>query len=95
MTLVHDTYTVGTSATLIATIPAKNPTTMVTITNDDNSSVFIGDATVAASGADKGITIVKNTSYNLALNAGDKLYAISAAGTSAYAVSVVYSKVIG
>jgi hypothetical protein len=95
MTLVHDTYTVGTSATLIATIPAKNPTIMVTITNDDNSSVFIGDATVAASGADKGITIVKNTSYNLALNAGDKLYAISAAGTSAYAVSVVYSKVIG
>jgi len=94
MALVHDSFTVTTSPTLIATIPAKNPTTIVTISNDDNSSIFIGDETVAASGADKGITVVKNVNYNLSLNAGDKLYAISAAGTSAYAVSVFYSKVI-
>jgi len=95
MTLVHDSFTVGTSPTLIATIPAKNPTTMVTVVNDDNSSIYIGDVTVATSGADKGLTVVKSTSYNIAMNAGDKLYAISAAGTTSYAVSVIYSKVIG
>lgn len=95
MALVHDTFTVTTSPTLLATIPAGNPTTIVTVTNDDNSSVFIGDSTVASSGADKGITVVKSTSYNLSLNAGDKLYGISVAGTSANAVTILYSKVIG
>lgn len=95
MALVHDTFTVTTSPTLIATIPAKNPTIMVTVVNDDNSSIYIGDSTVAASGADKGLTVVKNTSYNIALNAGDNLYAISSAGTASNSVSVLYSKVIG
>ena len=94
MALVHDTFTVTTSPTLLATIPAGNPTTLVTVSNDDNSSIFIGDDTVAASGVNKGITVVKNVNYNVSLNAGDKLYAISAAGTSAYAVTVFYSKVI-
>jgi hypothetical protein len=92
--LIHDSYTVTTSPTLLATIPAGNPTTMVTVTNDDNSSIFIGDNTVAASGADKGITVIKNVNYNLALNAGDKLYGISAAGTAANAVTIFYSKVV-
>jgi hypothetical protein len=95
MALVHGTFTVTTSPTLLVTIPAGNPTTTVTVTNDDNSSVFIGDSTVAASGADKGITVVKNVNYNISLNAGDKLYGISAAGTSANAVTIFYSKVIG
>lgn len=95
MALVHDTFTVGTSPTLIVTIPAGNPTTRVAVVNDDNSSIFIGDATVAASGADKGLTVVKSTVYNIDLNAGDKLYAISSAGTSSNAVSILYSKVIG
>ena len=95
MALIHDSFTVTTSPTLLATIPAGNPTTIVTISNDDNSSVFIGDSTVAASGADKGITVVKNVNYNVSLNAGDKLYGISAAGTASNAVTVFYSKVIG
>lgn len=95
MALVHNSFTVTTSATLLATIPAGNPTTTVTVTNDDNSSIFIGDSTVATSGADKGITVVKNVSYNVSLNAGDQLYGISAAGTSSNAVTIFYSKVIG
>jgi hypothetical protein len=95
MALVHDTFTVGTSATLLATIPAGNPTTTVSVVNDDNSSIFIGDATIAVSGANKGLQVVKNTNYSINLNAGDSLYGISAAGTSANAVTVLYSKVIG
>ena len=63
MALVHETFTVTTSPTLLVTIPAGNPTTAVAVVNDDNSSIFIGDATVAASGADKGLTVVKSTNY--------------------------------
>lgn len=94
MALVHDSFTVTTSPTLIVTIPAGNPTTRVAVVNDDNSSIFIGDITVAVSGADKGLTVTKNTVYNIDLNAGDKLYAISSAGTAANTVTVLYSKVV-
>lgn len=93
MALVHDTFTVGTTATLLATIPEGNPTTTVAVVNDDNSSIFIGDATIAVSGANKGLTVVKSTNYRIDLNAGDKLYGISSAGTSANAVTVLYSTV--
>jgi hypothetical protein len=94
MAVVHDTFTVGTSATLIATIPAGNPTTTVAVVNDDNSSIFIGDATLSVSGANKGLTVVKNTNYRIDLNAGDQLYAISSTGTAANSVTVLYSKVV-
>ena len=93
MAVVHDTFTVGTTATLLATIPEGNPTTTVAVVNDDNSSIFIGDATLSVSGANKGLTVVKNTSYRIDLNAGDKLYAISSAGTASHAVTVLYSTV--
>ena len=96
MAVVHETYTVTTSPTLIATIPIQNlGFTTVNVVNDDNSSIFIGDATVATSGVHKGLTVVKSTNYRIELNAGDKLYAISAAGTSTYAATVLYSKVQG
>jgi hypothetical protein len=95
MAVVHDTFTVGTTATLIATIPAGNPTTTVAVVNDDNSSIFIGDNTLSVSGANKGLTVVKNTNYRIDLNAGDQLYAISSAGTANHVVTVLYSKVIG
>lgn len=95
MALFHQSFTVGTTPTLIAEIPAKNPTINIDIINEDNSPIYVGDAEVSTTGADKGLTVSKNTVYHIALNAGDKLYAVSAAGTSANAVSVLYSKVIG
>lgn len=95
MALVHDTFTVGTSPTLLVTLPSGNPTTTVAVVNDDNSSIFIGDSTLTVSGANKGLTVVKSTNYRIDLNAGDTLYGISTAGTAANAVTVLYSKVIG
>jgi hypothetical protein len=95
MAVIHDVFTVGTTATLICQIPSKCPTTAVLIFNDDNNPIFIGDATVAVSGADTGLKISKSTtSSQIWLNAGDKLYAISAAGTAANTVAVLWSKVI-
>lgn len=94
MSVYHDTYTVGTTPTLIATIPAKNPLTAVTLFNDDNSAIFIGDSTVATSGVNRGVKLSKSTvSSQIWLNAGDKLYAISESGTAANTVSVLYSGV--
>jgi len=96
MPVVHDTFTVTTSPTLIATIPLQNlGITTVNVVNDDNSSIFIGDITVSSSGVDKGLTVVKSTNYRIDLNVGDKLYAISASGTTENAVTVLYSKVQG
>jgi hypothetical protein len=95
MTLVHNTFTVAITPTLLVTIPEGNPTTTVAVVNDDNSSIFIGDATISVSGVNKGLQVVKNTNYSIQLNSGDTLYGISAAGTSANAVTVLYSKVIG
>lgn len=94
MSIYHATYTVGTTPTLIAEIPAKNPNTALLVFNDDNNPIFLGDSTVATSGADRGIKLSKSTtSSQIWLNAGDKLYAISEAGTSANTVSVLYSGV--
>ena len=92
MALHHSAVTVGTSATLLATIPTKSPYTAVLLFNDDNNAIFIGDSSVATSGANLGVKISKSTTTTqIWLNAGDSLYAISAAGTAANAVSVLYS----
>ena len=94
MAIVHNSVTVGTSATLIATVPVGNPLTAVQISNSDTGTIFLGDATVAVSGVNKGIRMATNTNLQIWLNSGDALYAISAAGTSANAVGVILSKII-
>lgn len=91
--MLHKTnVTVGTSPTLLTTIPEKSPYTAVLIFNNDNSAIFIGDSNVSTSGATAGLQIAKSTTTTqIWLNAGDSLYAISALGTLANSVSVLYS----
>lgn len=92
MAVYHQSYTVGTTPTLIVEIPAKNPLTQVTVFNDDNNPIFLGDITVATSGVDKGIPLAKSTVASSAwLNAGDKIYAVAASTTAAHAVTVFWS----
>jgi hypothetical protein len=59
-------------------------------------AIFLGDATVSAAGnADRGIKVASEATREVWLNAGDDLYAISAAGTgSSFDVAVLYSKVL-
>jgi hypothetical protein len=98
MAIVHDSFILAAdTATLIATIPAGNPTTVVTVTNANASSIFLGDSTVSTAGnVNRGIRVATVTNQQVWLNAGDALYAISAAGTgSSYDVAVLYSKVVG
>ena len=96
MALVHASYTLAANtATVIATIPLNNPTTVVTVPNVDSASVSLGDATVSTgANADRGIRVATNTNQQIWLNGGETLYAISLAGTSAYAVAVLYSPVL-
>lgn len=93
MALVHTNTTVGTTPTLICQLPTGLKNTAVQIQNRDSVAIFVGDANItAASGANGGHTIAATSgSLQIWMNSGDKLYAISAAGTSAGAVSVIYS----
>lgn len=94
MAIVHESFTVGITATLIATLPEGNPATEISIINSDNNTVYIGDATVSTTGSDKGLPVKKDSVYTLTLNAEDTLYAIASIATGANAVTVLYSKVV-
>ena len=96
MTLVHNSVTVpATTATVIATIPTGNPLTCVHVSNSDSAAIFVGDSSLSNSGADKGAKISAAAALDIWLNSGDSLYAYSVAGTSANAVAVLFSKVVG
>jgi hypothetical protein len=93
MAVTHQSFTVGTSPVLLVTVPEKSQETTVQIVNDDNNSIYIGDATVTTSGVDRGLTVKKDSVYSIKLNAGDKLYGVAAIATGSNAVSVLYSSV--
>jgi hypothetical protein len=92
MALVHLNATVGTTATQLFTLPsglARN--VAVQIQNLDSAAIFIGDTSITATGAGRGHQIAAGASFQIWLNSGDRVFAISAAGTSAGAVVITYS----
>jgi len=93
MAIVHVNKTVAATATLLTTLNTVTEYTAVSIQNNDSASIFIGDATVTTTGANKGHVVAAGATYQLWLRASDAVYAISAAGTAANAVSVLYSQV--
>jgi hypothetical protein len=93
MAIVHVNKTVATSVTLLTTLNTGTEYTAVSIQNNDSASIFIGDATVSTTGANKGHVVAAGATYQLWLRASDAVYAISSAGTSANAISVLYSQV--
>jgi hypothetical protein len=79
MAVDHYTFTVGTSPVKIVEARTGVTVSRVYITNHDNATLYIGDASVSAtSGGNWGFTIVKDASYEFELFAGDTLYAVSA-----------------
>lgn len=94
MAVIHTNTTVGTTATLFLTIPEGNPYTCVSLMNEDNSSVYIGDSTITINGSTKGLTVKKDVPIQIWLHAGDELYAVSAVGSAANALTAVYSVVL-
>lgn len=92
MALQHINSQVQTTATLIASLPpSMGRNIAVQIYNNHSSAIYIGDATITTSGATIGRPIAANASFQLWLNGGDKIYAISAAQTAAGACIVTFS----
>ena len=93
MALIHSNITVGTSPTALVTIPNGVGYVAVSIQNRDTAAIYVGDASVtAASGANGGHSIAATSgTLQVWMHGNETIYAISAAGTSAGAVSVIYS----
>ena len=93
MALIHANITVGTTPTPLVTLPNGVGYVAVQIQNRDSVAIYVGDSAVtAASGANGGHTVAATTgSLQIWMHGNETVYAISAAGTSTGAVSVIYS----
>jgi hypothetical protein len=83
--------TLTTASILFVVDSDARPLTPVTIYNGHSASIFIGDASIATSGATIGRTIPTTTSQTFYVNANDVVYGISAAASAAGAVVITYS----
>ena len=93
MALIHANITVGTSPTALVTIPNGVGYVAVSIQNRDTAAIYVGDANITAASGANGGHLIAATSGTLQvwLHGNETIYAVSAAGTSAGAVSVIYS----
>jgi hypothetical protein len=92
MALIHTNITVGTTPTLLVTIPNGGGYVAVQINNRDAAPIYIGDSSIVVStGANGGSVIAPGASLQLWMHGNDSLYAISSAGTVAGAATVIYS----
>ena len=92
MALQHLNSQVQTTPTLIAAIPVSvGRSIAVQIYNNHSSPIYIGNQSIATSGATIGRPMSATSSFQLWLNGGDEIYAISAAQTAVGAVIVTYS----
>jgi hypothetical protein len=67
------------------------PQTPITVYNGHSAAIFIGDITIATSGATIGRTIAAAASQTFYVSANDIIYAISAAASAAGAIVITYS----
>jgi hypothetical protein len=92
MAFNHINATTFTTPTAIFTAPTGLPRqTPITIYNGHSATIFIGDATIATSGATIGRTLTASNSQTFYVNSGDVVYAVSAAGSAAGAVVITYA----
>jgi hypothetical protein len=71
--------------------PNARPQTPVTIYNGHSGSIFVGDTSIATSGATIGRTIGAGVAQTFYLSANDIVYGISAANAAAGSVVFTYS----
>lgn len=91
MAFNHVNTTTFTSAQPLVQISANaRPLTPVTIYNGHSASIFIGDATIATSGATIGRTIPTASSQTFYAGPNDVIYGISAAGSTAGIIVITY-----
>jgi hypothetical protein len=86
-----NSQTLTTASILLTIDPNARPLTPITIYNGHSAAIFVGDATIATSGATIGRTIPAASSQTFYVNANDNVYAISAAASAAGAVVITYT----
>ena len=92
MALNHINVTVGTNTTLLVTLPNGVGYVAVQVNNRDSAAIFLGDNAVTNTvGVNGGQNLAAAGSVQIWMHGNDSLYAVSAAGTSTGAVSVIYS----
>ena len=93
MALIHSNITVGTTPTPLFTLPNGVGYVAVSIQNRDTAAIYLGDVNVTAASGVNGGHLIAATSgtFQVWMHGNETIYAISAAGTSAGAVSVIYS----
>lgn len=93
MALIHANVTVGTSPTALVTIPNGVGYVAVSIQNRDTAAIYVGDSAVTAASGANGGHLIAPTSGTLQvwMHGNETIYAVSAAGTTTGAVSVIYS----
>ena len=92
MAFRHINATTFTTPTAIFTVPTGLPRqTPINIHNGHSAAIFVGDETIATSGATIGRTIAANANQVFYVNSGDVVYAISAAGSAAGAIVITYA----
>ena len=87
----HNASTLTVTSILHQVDKNARPQTPITIYNGHSAAIFIGDSTIATSGATIGRTIGNGTSQTFYASANDIIYAISAAASAAGAIVITYS----
>ena len=80
-----------TPAVLLQVSKDARPLTPLTIYNGHSAAIFIGDSTIATSGATIGRTLPAASTSTFYVNANDIVYAISAAASATGAIVATYS----
>ena len=92
MATKHINASTLTTASILLTIDHDaRPLTPITLYNGHSAAIFIGDASIATSGATIGRTIATTASQTFYVNPGDVIYGISAAASAAGAIVITYT----
>jgi hypothetical protein len=86
-----NSQTLTTASMLLTIDPNAKPLTPITIYNGHSAAIFVGDASIATSGATIGRTIPAASSQTFYVNPNDVVWAISAAASAAGSVVITYS----
>jgi hypothetical protein len=83
--------TLTTPSVLLQIDANAKPLTPITVYNGHSAAIFVGDSTIATSGATIGRTIPNAQSQTFYVNANDIIYAISAAASATGAIVITYT----
>lgn len=90
MPLQHVNTLVTTAPKLLVKIPTTVRDVAIQIYNNTGAAIYIGDASVTATGATIGNAIANGASVQVWLHSLDELYVVCASSPAGY-VSVIYS----